>query len=158
MIVQSHSMINISNPKALAEPSEACFYGLVLEGWPEDDMSLDILADLTSLRSVTSIEENRSIWTHFFWPSESVVSAVPSIHLKECIVDNFGLDRLPSKMPNLLRFNFGYFAGVGYNYWETEGISAFPRPLFPPKSCDFRHLWRLCDKMPDIERGHAVPS
>ena len=67
----------------------------------------------------------------FFQSSESIVSAVSSIHLKDCTVSNTGLDRLLSKMPNLLRSKLGYFARVGYNYWEIDGISSIMQPLTP---------------------------
>ena len=52
-----------------------------------------------------------------------------SIQLEDCIVDNVGLDRLLSKIPNLLRFDLGYSPMVGYNYYGIEGRSSIMQSL-----------------------------
>ena len=136
-IVQSYSMNNVSNPKALAKLSEVIIHSPVpLEwsdwsDWSDDVMSLEILADLTSLPSVTSIDGKSLDIDSFFGSSESFVSAVSSVQLKDCIADKIGLDRLLSKMPNLLHFDFSFSASarVDYDYWEPEGISGIMQSL-----------------------------
>ncbi|KAL8795279.1 MAG: hypothetical protein Q9195_002290 [Heterodermia aff. obscurata] len=127
-IAQSYAE-NIPNPKALARLSNVQIHNPALEDRPEDAMSVEILADLITLPSVKYIDGTSLDMGLFPWSSRSFVSAVSSIRPENCTVNNVTIDRLLSKMPNLLDFRFHYFRRVGYNYGETEGISSIMQSL-----------------------------